>query len=181
MLFIQLRHIGTYFWAVIKTSCMRTIIAPTNFSDASLNAVNYAADMAVNTDASLVLLHVIPIRDSFDIPVIPFDYDGMLKSAGDQLNELKKQLQLRTRDEIEITTKAVSSSMAIELQELYRETHPFVIVIGPERENAVERFLFGSHDVGGNRLRICATVTTRHELDRVRRFGRHRPKTKFLI
>lgn len=128
-----------------KTACMRTIIAPTNFSDSSLNAVNYAADMAVNTDACLVLLHVISIPDSFDIPVIPLDYDGMLKSAWEQLDELKKQLELRTQDGIDISVKAVFASMVMELQELYRQTHPFVVVIGPEREGTVERFLFGSH------------------------------------
>lgn len=128
-----------------KTAYMRTIIAPTNFSEASLNAVNYAADMAVNTDASLMLLHVIPIPEALSIPVIPFDFDDMLKSAAEQLEELKKQLQLRTQDTIDISTKAVFTSMALELQELYRQTHPFVVVIGPERENTVERFLFGSH------------------------------------
>jgi hypothetical protein len=37
---------------------MKTIIAPTDFSPVSLNAVNFAADMAVSVDSSLLLFHV---------------------------------------------------------------------------------------------------------------------------
>ena len=36
---------------------MQVIIAPTDFSEVSLNAVNYAADMARTLDASLLIVH----------------------------------------------------------------------------------------------------------------------------
>jgi nucleotide-binding universal stress UspA family protein len=41
---------------------MQTIVTPTNFSAASLNAVNYAADMACVIGANLSLLNVVPYR-----------------------------------------------------------------------------------------------------------------------
>lgn len=124
---------------------MRTIIAPTSFSDSSINAVNYAADVALNTGSSLMLLHVIPIPDAFDVPVTQYEYESMLESAEQQLVLLKKRLQLRTQGDVEISTKAVISTMGIELKEINKEEHPFIVVVGPERENAAERFLFGSH------------------------------------
>jgi nucleotide-binding universal stress UspA family protein len=49
---------------------MRTIIAPTDFSAVSLNAVNYAADLAVAINAELILLHVVQIP--ITVSEIPF-------------------------------------------------------------------------------------------------------------
>ena len=40
---------------------MQTIIAPTDFSNISLNAVNYAADMAMALNANLLILHAIEL------------------------------------------------------------------------------------------------------------------------
>jgi len=40
---------------------MQIIIAPTDFSDISLNAVNYAADMAMALHAKLLVLHATEI------------------------------------------------------------------------------------------------------------------------
>ena len=40
---------------------MQTIIAPTDFSDISLNAVNYAADMAIALNVNLLVLHAIEL------------------------------------------------------------------------------------------------------------------------
>ena len=42
----------------LEIKFMKTIIAPTDFSPISLNAVNYAADMAVSINADLSLLYV---------------------------------------------------------------------------------------------------------------------------
>ena len=42
---------------VFKMFHMQNIIAPTDFSTVSLNAVNYAADMAMATNSGLLILH----------------------------------------------------------------------------------------------------------------------------
>jgi nucleotide-binding universal stress UspA family protein len=128
-----------------KHSDMRTIIAPTNFTNASRNAINYAADIATNTGAELILLHVIQMPTAFDVPVTQYEYDAMLEDAERELGNLKKELLLRTENEITISTKAVFSTMALELREIEQKEHPFIIVVGPERETGVGRFLFGSH------------------------------------
>ena len=50
---------------------MKTILAPTDFSESSDNAVNYAAEMAKLTNSKLILLHVyhIPVSSS-EVPVV---------------------------------------------------------------------------------------------------------------
>lgn len=123
---------------------MRTIIAPTNFTNTSLHAVNYAADMAVNTDADLILLHIIQIPTTFDVPVTQYEYDTMLENAEQELDTLKKQLLIRTEGSINIRTRAVFSTIAMELADIEKETRPFIIVVGPEKQGAADRFFFGS-------------------------------------
>lgn len=122
---------------------MRTIIAPTNFSESSLHAVNYAADMASDLSADLLLIHVVDIPTSWDVPVTQYQYDYMLEDAELQLDTLKKQLLVRTDNEIEIHTKAFFSTSPVQLHQLYYEKHPFIIIIGPERPGVLEHFLFG--------------------------------------
>ena len=53
---------------------MKTIIVPTDFSPIATNAMNFAADMAVNINASLMLLHVYQVPVSMpDVPVVLMD------------------------------------------------------------------------------------------------------------
>jgi nucleotide-binding universal stress UspA family protein len=124
---------------------MRTIIAPTNFSQSSIHAVNYAADMALNMQAELVLLHVVEMPVSFDVPLTQYEYDTILQEAEEELDELKNDLLIRTEEEITISTSAVFSTMQNQLAELAEEKKPFIIVIGTEKENAAERYFFGSN------------------------------------
>ena len=76
---------------------MKTIIAPTDFSPNSENAVLYAADMALQFDAKLCLLHVysIPIPVS-EVPVPAIDARQMEKDALEQLEKIKAKLISRT-------------------------------------------------------------------------------------
>ena len=50
---------------------MKTIIVPTDFSPIATNAMNFAADMAANINASLMLLHVYQVPVSMtDVPIV---------------------------------------------------------------------------------------------------------------
>ena len=48
---------------------MKTIIAPTDFSAVSLNAMNYAADLAVAIDAKLLLVNIVPLPVTSSVEV----------------------------------------------------------------------------------------------------------------
>ena len=65
---------------------MRTIVAPTDFSSVSINALNYAADLAAAIEADLILLHVvqIPITVS-EIPFTSVDYEKITEEAEHEL------------------------------------------------------------------------------------------------
>ncbi len=124
---------------------MKSIIAPTNFSHNSIHAVNYAADMALSVNAELVLLHIIQMPVSFEVPLTEYEYEGMLQGAEEELAKLKKELLLRTEDEITISTKVVYGTMEREIESACSLNKPFIVIIGTERVNVAERFFFGSN------------------------------------
>ena len=71
---------------------MKTIIVPTDFSPAALNATNYAADMALAIKANLLLFHVyqLPLSVS-DTPIVLLSVEEMNEAAETKLAQLKKR------------------------------------------------------------------------------------------
>ena len=73
-----------------KMNVMKIIVAPTDFSTISLNAVNYATDMACILGANLALVHVCPIPVSLsDVPVPPYPFEELISDAERKMEELK--------------------------------------------------------------------------------------------
>src|SRR5690349_442537 len=101
---------------------MRTIIAPTDFSPISLNAVNYAADMAVATNAELLLLHVVQIPVAvIDFPITEMEYQEITEDTSEHLAKLVDYLSVRTKDKINIHSKSVAGSVEHELEHICNE------------------------------------------------------------
>ncbi len=124
---------------------MKTIIVPTDFSPTATNAMNFAADMAVNINASLMLLHVyqVPVSMS-DVPVVLVSTDELKKSAEKNLHELKKAVTHITSGKIRVYTEAVLGDVSDELEEVCEEIEPFAVIMGTRGASGVERVLFGS-------------------------------------
>ena len=76
---------------------MKTIIVPTDFSPVATNAMNFAADMAENINASVTLLHVYQVPVSMtDVPVVLVSSDELRKSSEEKLEILKQELAQNT-------------------------------------------------------------------------------------
>jgi len=125
---------------------MKTIIVPTDFSPAALNATNYAADMALAIKASILLFHVyqLPLSVS-DTPIVLLSVDELKEAAENKLVQLKKDLEHITSGVLEIQTEARLGSLADELEDCCKQTQPFAVVMGTRGHSAVERALFGSN------------------------------------
>lgn len=123
---------------------MKTIIAPTDFSPNSENAVLYAADMALQFDAKLCLLHVysIPIPVS-EVPVPAIDARQMEKDALEQLEKIKAKLISRTNGKLMVETQLRSGNVNWEIEVFCKETKPYAVVMGAESNGPLERVLFG--------------------------------------
>jgi len=124
---------------------MKTIIVPTDFSPIATNAMNFAADMAVNINASLTLLHVYQVPVSMtDVPVVMVSADELRKSSEEKLEILKQDLAHITSGKIKIYTEARLGDVSDELEDICKHIEPFAVIMGTKGTSGVERILFGS-------------------------------------
>jgi len=124
---------------------MKTIIATTDFSPVSLNAVNFAADMALSIDASLLLFNAYNIPVSYsDVPVLLVSVDEIKKSSEAGLDKLKEKILHVTSGKIKVYTEARMGNTVDELEELCKEIQPFAVVMGAKGASGIEKILFGS-------------------------------------
>ena len=124
---------------------MKTIIVPTDFSPVATNAINFAADMAININASLMLLHVYQVPVSMtDVPVVLVSGDELRKDSELKLKELKESLLHITSEKIRIYTEARMGDIVDELEDVANHIEPFAVIMGTKGTSGVERMLFGS-------------------------------------
>ena len=125
---------------------MKTIIVPTDFSAQAENAAYYAAEMAVEIDASLSLLYVYQPPMSFsEVPVPAEDINIMLSDAGEKINKLKEELLRKTAGKIKIYAEVKTGTIVTEIEALCRAVKPYAVVMGTQGTGAAERFFFGSN------------------------------------
>ena len=124
---------------------MKTIIVPTDFSPIATNAMNFAAEMAVNINASLMLLHVYQVPVSMtDVPVVLVSADELKKESEAKLQEIKNALAHITSGKIKVYTEARMGDVSGELEDVCKHIKPFAVIMGTRGTSGVERVLFGS-------------------------------------
>jgi nucleotide-binding universal stress UspA family protein len=130
----------------LKFIGMKTIIAPTDFSAVSVNAIMYAADLAVTTRARLILFHVcqLPLVYS-EVPMPLLSIGEMTEEANIKMNELKEQVIASHGDKIKISSEVKAGTVVTELKIFCAGIHPYAVVMGTHGATALERFLLGSN------------------------------------
>ena len=124
---------------------MKTIIVPTDFSPIATNAMNFAADMAININASITLLHVYQVPVSMtEVPVVLVSADELRKSSEEKLEILKQDLAHLTSGKIKIYTEARLGDISDELEDVCKHVEPFAVIMGTKGATGIERILFGS-------------------------------------
>jgi len=122
---------------------MKTIIAPTDFSTVSLNACLYAAKLAGDINADLVLLHTMELPISvaeYPIGVDVFDEAGV----ENELEALKNKLSTETNNQVVIRIKNIVGSAEYEIKELCKTSRPFAVVMATHSSSMLDRFFLGS-------------------------------------
>ncbi len=134
---------------------MRTIIAATDFTAASLNAVNYAADLAHMLGFRLIIFHVysIPVPIS-EVPIPPYSAEELESEANHLSDNIKQKIQSRLGAGADIHIEIRPGDVMEELNDFCTEVEPYAVVVGAESAGAFERFLFGATTLEAvNRLR----------------------------
>lgn len=127
---------------------MKTIVAATDFSQVSVNTVNYAADLAKLQHSKLILLHVyslpVPVNE---IPIPVYDEMQIRDEANKKLQKQKARLLRRTNESIIIHTEIMSGEVVSAISDYCEQVKPYAVVMGSENLGAFERFLFGGKTV----------------------------------
>lgn len=137
---------------------IKTILVPTDFSDGSDEAVQYAAMVARTLKARIILVHAIQpytygMTETFNL----VDHYTALKTiAGPMLEQIRKKvLQLGISVETDLLTGPAHS----EIIEKARRAKADLIVMGTHGRTGVEHFLLGSVAEKVVRLSACPVLT----------------------
>jgi len=127
---------------------MKPIVAPTDFSPVSLNAVDYAADMAamLGLDLNLVHVYAIPVPVS-EVPVPVVNVRDMETEAASRIEELRDKLLTRTLGKIAIRTEVRPGNVLPEIISYCTGVKPHAVVIGAESTGAFERVFLGGKTI----------------------------------
>ncbi|MDP4261276.1 MAG: universal stress protein [Bacteroidota bacterium] len=127
---------------------MKTIIAPTDFSPVSLNAVNYAADLAVAMNLDLALLHICRLPLVFsEIPVPADSVKDLIKDAEERLVRLREDILERVKDRIKVSSEVRVGTVVTEIEDFSATLSPYAVVMGTQGGEAVARLIFGSNTI----------------------------------
>lgn len=124
---------------------MKTILVPTDFSDASRNASRYAVNLAKSLNYKVLLFHV------FNVPML-MDGDFSATEMTD-LHELEQGHKQRLQEEAELLKKgtdvviehqSISGFTVDEIAGIEEKEKPDLIVMGLSASGRISEFVFGS-------------------------------------
>lgn len=117
---------------------MKTILVPTDFSEAASNAAEYAAHFAKDVNAQLVLLHVYPVPTPVTELVI--NQEELQKEHEAHLKKVAKHLKKIA--DVEVTYMAKMGLAVYVIQE--EEKHATLIIMGMKGVDKFSEVLMGS-------------------------------------
>jgi nucleotide-binding universal stress UspA family protein len=139
------------------------LLAPTDFSDISVETVMRASELALHFEAELIVLHVIP-----PIPTLPSDphynfevpayQDALRENARRQLDETVARLAL---NEVEAKALLSHGDPAREIVRIAREEKIDMIVIATHGLTGWQHLVFGSVAEKVVRFADCPVLTVR--------------------
>lgn len=127
---------------------MKSVVALTNFTPLSINAVNYAADVAALIHADLQIINVCELPIAFsEVPLPVYDIERMVKDAERQMADLKQNITYRLPNQINIETVVKQGDILAEVNRYCEEVQPYAVVMGSETATAFEQIMFGGKTV----------------------------------
>lgn len=124
---------------------MKTIVVPTDFSRAAEDAAFYAAEIALEVDAELILLHVLLLPLTVSEVPLPLDAVALsIEKSDNELNALKEKLDNCSKGKLSIATRTATDSFLEEINNLNNKKELFAIIMGTSGAGAAGAFFLGS-------------------------------------
>jgi len=125
---------------------MKTLIVPTDFSPVAENAVNFAIDMAMEVDASVLLLNVYQVPVTFtEVPVIALSLEELLQISQEKLAEAKKKAEEKAGGRVKIYVESKLGDIVDEIESVSSAIQPMAIIMGTKGHSSMERLFLGSN------------------------------------
>ena len=141
---------------------MKTIIVPTDFSQAAYNAARYALGLASQLGTCRVVLYhayelVVPIPDiPTSIPMI--DPDELKIASLEGLERMKSDLQPATPADVVLECRAENHLLAANIDGFCHEQQADLIVMGTMGGSQLEEILIGSNSVDVAKHTACPVI-----------------------
>lgn len=127
---------------------MKLIIAPTDFSAISDNAIKYATEMATAMGMNLMLVNVYQLPISFsEVPLVTISLDQIREISENKLGLLKENLETITAGKLKIYTESRLGEVGEEITKLTETLSPFAIIMGTRGTTGAGRFFIGSNTI----------------------------------
>ena len=124
---------------------MKTLLAPTDFSVISLNALDYAVELAKLSDAKLIIFHAYhaPLIIS-EVPVVMPLPEELEKDSLKQLKKIEKNLQHKHAGKLKLEVACACGLAVDEIVNYTEKSGVDMIVIGMHGAGFLEEKLVGS-------------------------------------
>jgi nucleotide-binding universal stress UspA family protein len=113
---------------------MKTILAPIDFSDASTNALAFAAELAKRASANLIVVNILP-------------KGGDEATAKSKLKSTEVELKKTYGPKFNFKSLVVQGTLITELNKIIKDKKPNLIVMGTKGATGLKRILIGSNTV----------------------------------
>lgn len=123
---------------------MKTIVVPTDFSKISLNAIDYAVHIAMQTKAKIILYHIyyVPIITS-DVMVVP-PIDELDEGCATSLMKIENNIYKKYGNKIDIEYKCKYGFPIDEINAFAEEKKADLIVMGMQGAGYLSEKIVGS-------------------------------------
>ncbi len=124
---------------------MKTILVPTDYSEAAKNASIYAAEYAKATQCRIILYHTyhVPIVISSDVPTAVMMDPQVLKEENEEILN-KEAAEITKLTGLPITTMLTEGFAVDEIIDIERTEKPDLIIMGMGESGALNEFMIGS-------------------------------------
>ena len=141
---------------------MKTIIAPVDFSDASTNALSFAAELSKRASAQLVIVNI-------------FEKGEDEEEAKNKLKSIEADLKKTFGSDLNCESSVAHGSLISELKKIIDVQQPDLIVMGTKGASGLKRILIGSNTVNVI-AKTKVPVLVIPEVARFENFARERKK-----
>lgn len=123
----------------------RNILVPTNFSDSSSAALEYAKALATETGAKLHVIHAVEDVASDSPMLTAVDLDALREQAeGDSLERLENLLTAEEHERLHVECQVVHDSAYDAIMHYARSRKIDLIVLGSSSRGVIAKFIMGS-------------------------------------